>query len=377
MKKDNILLEDKREKSSKEEKAFESINNKAIKGKISKKIEEFHEKNLAYLKMATEFRRDCIKETDFIYEKSNKINMYLSDVKIMIITANQIERDSLFAYFLKNSLHHIIKIAKGNIVYSFFKIGENKVVHIEPTSIGSYTHGGAASTISEAIKIVKPNIIISLGVAYGADYEKNEIGDVLVGRQHFSYDKATKVTEGKLNIKKLHIEEPDDYMLSRFKSNVFTEEKHYGLFGNIFDVILGNMVTGEFVVDSVGARNMIFSPFQPFGIVGGEMEAYGIFEEVNHKAHCILMKGICDWAAGKNDKLEESQYKDLGNGYFEEELYNSKNAFQTLAMLNTCNVCEKFLVSKEIFSDLCIKGFKKNFWRRMKIIKYRLVKEKF
>lgn len=39
------------------------------------------------------------------------------------------------------------------------------------------------------------------------------------------------------------------------------------------------MVTGEFAVDPVGARNMIFLPFQPFGIVGGEMKAYGICEE--------------------------------------------------------------------------------------------------
>ncbi len=32
------------------------------------------------------------------------------------------------------------------------------------------------------------------------------------------------------------------------------------------------------------------------------MEAYGIFEEIkNYKnIHCILMKGICDWGAGKN-----------------------------------------------------------------------------
>lgn len=377
MEKNNVLLEDKQKKANKDEKVFESNGNKVIKEKISKKVDEFYKNNLNLLKLATEFRRDCMKETDFIYDKCSRINMYLSDVKIMIVTANQIERDSLFAYFLKNSLHHIIKIAKKNIVYSFFRIGENKVVHIEPTNIGSYTHGGAASTISEAIKIVKPSIIISLGVAYGADYEKNEIGDVLVGRQHFSYDKATKVSDGKLSIKKLHIEEPDDYMLSRFKSNVFTEEKHYGLFSNIFEVVLGNMVTGEFIVDSVGARNMIFSPFQPFGIVGGEMEAYGIFEEVNNKAHCILMKGICDWAAGKNDKFKVPKNEDLGNGYFEEELYNPKNAFQTLAMLNTCNVCEKFLVSKEIFSDLRVKGLKKSFWRKMKIIKYRIVKDKF
>lgn len=360
----------------KDEAHFYSEQNKILKEKINDKVARFYRENSDLLNFVTKFRRERIEEIDYIYDKYSRINMYLSEVKIMIVTANQIERDSLFAFFSRNNLHHIIKIAKENLVYSFFNIGENKVVHIEPTSTGAYTHGGAASAISEAIKVVKPNIIISLGVAYGADYEENEIGDVLVGRQHFSYDKSTKVSEGKLKIKKLHIEEPDDYMLNRFKSNVFTEEEHKGLFDNTFKVVLGNMVTGEFVVDSIDARNMIFSPFQPFGIIGGEMEAYGIFEEVNCKAHCILMKGICDWAAGKNEKLVK-KYTDLGNGYGEEELYNPKNDFQTLAMLNTCNVCEKFLVSKEVFADLCVKGVKKRFWRKFKLFKYCVMKVKF
>lgn len=353
------------------------MKNETIKERIFLKLKNFLYNNLQLLEKVTEFRKKYIDEIDYIYDKHSRINMYLAEVKILIVTANQIERDSLFSYFTRNSLHHVIKIAKDELVYSFFRIGENKVVHIEPTNIGSYSHGGIASVISKAIKIVKPSVIFSLGVAYGANYEENEIGDVLVGRQHFSYDKSTKVTDGKLRIKKLHIEEADDYMLSRFKANVSTEEKHFGLFNNKFSVVLGNMVTGEFVVDSVETRDMIFSPFQPFGIIGGEMEAYGIFEEVNKKVHCILMKGICDWAAGKNDNFITYQNEDLGNGYFEEYLYNPKNAFQTLAMLNTCNVCEKFLVSKEVFSDLKIKGLKKYFWRKMKIIKYCIVKEKF
>lgn len=349
----------------------------SIKEKISMKVKIFHDNNFHLLERVMMFRRHFIQETDFIYDNPKKINMYLSDVKIMVITANQIERDSLFAYFSKDSLHHIIKIAKNNYVYSFFKIGDNKVVHVEPVNIGSYSHGGSASAISKALKIVKPSVIISLGVAYGADYEKNEIGDVLVGRQHFSYDKSAKVSNGQLSIKKLHIEEADDYMLSRFKSNVFTEEKHNGIFDNQFEVILGNMVTGEFVVDSIEVRNMIFSPFQPFGIIGGEMEAYGIFEEVNGKAHCILMKGICDWAAGKNDEINLSEYQYIRDENDEEKQYNPKNKFQTLAMLNTCNVCEKLLISKEVFADLRIKGFKKMVWRKLKFIKYLIVKEKF
>lgn len=351
------------------------MDNAEIKKEISEKVKAFCKNNYVLLSEATELRQERIEEISFIYKRFNKINNYLSEVKIMIITANEIERDTLFAYFSTRNSDRIIKIAKNNIVYSFFWIRDNMVVHVEPSSIGADTHGGSASAVLDAIKIVKPNIVISLGVAFGANYKENEIGDVLVGRQHFSYDKATKISDGKIKIKKLHIEECDDYMLSRFKSNVNTEEEHCGFFNNPFKVVLGNMVTGEFVVDSVDIRNMIFSPFQPFDIIGGEMEAYGIYEEIKKIAdiHCILMKGICDWGAGKNDEInmDESSSLEDDDNTLKHTMINPKNSFQTLAMLNTCTVCEKFLISRNFFADLHIKGFKKWFWRRFKFPKHR------
>ena len=206
--------------------------------------------------------------------------------------------------------------------------------------------------------------LISLGVAFGANYEENEIGDVLVGRQHFSYDKSVKVSGSKLAIKKLHVTEPDEYMLSRFKALIPTEEEIHGKYG-FFKTLLGNMVTGEFIVDSVELRDMIFSPFEPFGIIGGEMEAYGIFEEVKkyHNMHCILIKGICDWGAGKNEAVEENEEEGEENNYNNKvKDYNFKNDFQTLAMFHACEVCKMFLNPK-FFDELKIKGFRKFFWR--------------
>lgn len=356
------------------------VRKKSVSQEIHEKIRRFCKENERLLKCVSLFRKTNTEHISFIYERPSRINMYLSNVNIMIITANEIERDTLFSYFLETSEHHIVQIAKRNLVYSFFKIKDNKVVHIEPASIGAYAHGGSASAISEALDVVKPSIVISLGVAFGANYEKHEIGDVLVGRQHFSYDKATKISDGNLNIKKLHVEEPDDYMMGRFKATVQTEEKILGKFNNLFQVVLGNMVTGEFVVDSADIREMIFSPFQPFGIIGGEMEAYGIFEEIKKatETHCILIKGICDWGAGKNSRIsgDSDNVQTITRNEIETS-YNPKNALQTLAMLNACKVCETFLVSKEIFSDLHIKGASKRFWRFFKIIKYRIVKEKF
>lgn len=276
-------------------------------------------------------------------------------MKIMIVTANQTERETLFDFFAEDSGYDLVKIGKDDVVYTFFKIDGCKVVHIEPTNIGAYSHGGTAETIRNAIEVVKPNVILSLGVGFGADLENHQFGDVMAGRQHFSYDKSIKAVENGINIKVLHIEETDNYMLSRFKSTINVEECMTGsLLDDSFNILLGNMVTGEFVIDSEYFRGMILKPFELFGIIGGEMEAYGIFEEIKKSKygrkgkeapHCIMIKGICDWGIGKNDVESASDYE-IG-----------KEDIQRYAMINTCEVCKKFLNSREMFSDLKIRGF--------------------
>lgn len=220
------------------------------KGNISKNIEDFVSKNADLLKRVKKFRKQNNKKLYIIRERKRNLYRYISNVKVMIVTANEIEKTSLFAYAYNYNSTPFIQIAKDSNVYTIFAFGAMVVAHVE-INAGSNSHGGASDTIKKAIKDINPSIIIVLGVAFGCDYNKTEIGDVLVGRQHFSYDKSSKISNGFLGIKKLHLEEPDEYMLNRFKAIVPTEEKIEGDFGNKFQAVFGNMVTGEFVVDSI------------------------------------------------------------------------------------------------------------------------------
>ena len=344
---------------------------------VREELQNFIKKNREKLIEAREFVREQKRRISAIWEDSAKIYMYLSNVKIMIVTANQIECETLFSFFAEDSGYDLVKIGKDDVVYTFFKINECKAVHIEPTNIGAYSQGGTAETIRNAIKVAKPNVILSLGVGFGADTNKSRLGDVMVGRQHFSYDKSVKAVEDGISIKVLHVEEPDNYMLSRFKSSINTEVRMTGaLLDTSFDILLGNMVTGEFVIDSKSFMSMILKPFELFGIIGGEMEAYGIFEEVKkcknesrgkEISHCIMIKGICDRGSGKNDVESTS---DFGVG---------KNDIQRYAMINACEVCKKFLNSREMFSDLEIRGLRKNVWSKLedKGIKSKKMRVKF
>lgn len=316
---------------------------------ISQSVAEFVEDNRELLDYVNEFRKSNNQKKFVKVEEKRMLYKYLSDTKIMIITANEIEKTALFAYAYEQNKTPFIQIGLKDIVYTFFAFSSMVVTHVE-INAGSYSHGGSAEVIKKVMWRAKPNIVILLGVAFGCNPNKTELGDVLVGRQHFSYDKSSKISEGSLSIKKLHIEEPDEYMLNRFKALVVTEDRINGDFDKSFQVVFGNMITGEFVVDSIDFREMIFKPFEAFGVVGGEMEAQGAFAEIrkHKKVHCILIKGICDWGVGKNEQIEDD---------------NPKNKLQTYAALNACKVCCQLLSEGNFYSDCRIRGWIKRFYK--------------
>lgn len=332
--------------------------------KIENKNEVFIRENSKLINQVEEIYNGFDNQ-EFQYEKCQHINRYAANVFTLILTANEMERRTLFYYFSKKKRATILQIPCDGIIYSFFSINGINVAHVEPETIGSFTENGMVPTLKKALKRIKPTVVITLGVAFGVNYIEDQIGDVIIGRQLFSYDKATKIKKNSLKIKKLHVLESDGSLLYKLKSRIQMERKITGHLNNKFQAILGNMLTGEYVVDSSTFRQIIISPFAPFGVVGGEMEGFGFFNVLkeNKHAHGILIKGICDWGAGKNDDVHDP------DAIADCSTKDYKNIFQVLAMLNVCTVCDQFLVNEKFFSDYKIKGCKKRFWRLIGEIK--------
>lgn len=190
----------------------------------------------------------------------------VADVKVLILTATEIERETLFSCFTiypcSSELveeNVIIQIPYDGLIYSFFYINDIKVVHVEPEMTGSNSKGGTAETLGKALKRVSPTIVVSVGVGFGCDINKSSLCDVLVGRQFFSYDKSTKIHDNELNVKKLHIHEADGSLLYKMKAAMMFEGEITGIFENKFKPHIGNLITGEYVVDSKIFRDMIFA----------------------------------------------------------------------------------------------------------------------
>lgn len=344
------------------EEKTKSTEDEKINNDVKNNKKHFIQNNTELLKKVNGILKEFDKQ-EYIFEHRKWINKYAADVFTLILTANEMERRTLF-YYITQKGDDIIQIPCDGIIYSFFSINGIKVAHVEPETIGSFTENGMAPTLKKALKRIKPTVVITLGVAFGVNYVEHEIGDVIIGRQLFAYDKATKIKKNSLKVKKLHMLESDGSLLYKLKSRIQMERKVIGCFDNEFLAIMGNMLTGEYVVDSSTFRQMIVSPFEPFGVVGGEMEGFGFFnvlKEYKH-AHGILIKGICDWGAGKNDDDDDKQQNNIPT-------MDYKNVFQILAMLNVCTICDQYLVHKNFFSDYKIRGFKKRIWRIIAKIK--------
>lgn len=70
---------------------------------------------------------------------------------------------------------------------------------------------GSNATINEALKHFTPNVIISLGIAFGIDYTTQNIGDVIVSRRILPYNE-NKRDEDKIKPDRSQDKTIDDWL---------------------------------------------------------------------------------------------------------------------------------------------------------------------
>jgi nucleoside phosphorylase len=167
------------------------------------------------------------------------------------------------------------------------------------------TAGSQLSTL-DAVDALKPNFVISLGVAFGSDQTIQAMGDVLVSQQIRCYE-LQRV--GPTNIiPRGDLMPCDPSLLARFEAAKLTWSKckiHTGL-----------ILSGDKLVDSPEFKKQLLS-MAPEAI-GGEMEGAGIVSSCyRRRTPWILAKGICDWAESKGDKHQEIAAQNTMNLFYD------------------------------------------------------------
>lgn len=309
-----------------------------------------HKKELEEVLHYYELSRDGLYED--ISEEELRYHLDQSDT--LVLTANNIETGILHFMIVKqNGGRQIKRISYDSVTYHFFQWHNQMVVHVWAKSIGSHTQQGSSKMIRKVCTgQFAPKYIFSLGVAFGLDHKKYQVGDVLVSSQIFSYDKGVKVTKGSIMIKEEHSFRTDIWLLERIRQQRWLFEATQRTSLSEYKVGIGDFLTGEFVVDDAKFRKLIQQAFDHISFIGGEMEGYGVYDEAQElECPAIIIKGICDWGVNKNALFDiVAKNNPMANEEQKQAINKDlKDAMQAYAMMNTFDVCNN-LFMRDVFS---------------------------
>lgn len=212
-------------------------------------------------------------------------------------------------------------------------------------------------------------VIFSLGVAFGIDYKKQHIGDVIASKRILLYN-DNKRNESKIKPERSQDKRSDSWLHLRFmNANGFLDNITYG-----------DILTGGSVLSSYKEKNAICLGYTESDfIIGGEMEGNALFQyEKSDGIPCAVIKGICDWGVEKNSIFSDSEKTsklddDESSKLNEEKEEIFKDSLQAFAMKNVFEKCrplfhDKFLFATSKNSDINELKFKYKFSRNVLII---------
>jgi nucleoside phosphorylase len=221
---------------------------------------------------------------------------------LLLVTATPVEMQVLHEHLKPlPGQDTILKIVYRKHTYFIGMFGAFFAVHAPCDEMGSMGRHSSMITVGNAIIAWAPSTVIMVGIAFGADEEKQAIGDVLVAERIFSYEQQRIGEEVISRGKELPA---SSLLVDRFQHVTDWEMK---IEGRAVKVDIGLMVSGEKLVDDPEFKASLLA-MKPEAI-GGEMEGPGVYNACdNNVDHVILVKGICDFAdGGKKFKKKERQ----------------------------------------------------------------------
>ncbi|OLT61157.1 5'-methylthioadenosine/S-adenosylhomocysteine nucleosidase family protein [Moorena bouillonii] len=196
----------------------------------------------------------------------------------------------------------VLQVFCESEIYYLGKFGAFKTV-VSKCRMGSMGQNSAILATEQALRKWNPRAILMVGIAFGKDGQKQNIGDVLVASQIISYE-PQRVGENEEIIYRGSHPPSNTTLLNRF------ENVHDWKFKGIDDVPCkirhGAILSGEKLVDEPEFKAKLFKQFPQ--AIGGEMEGTGLSSACMRVSKpWILVKSICDWADGK----KHSKYQPL------------------------------------------------------------------
>lgn len=303
--------------------------------------------------------------------KEKEIKAILKKVKILIITATDPEKKAL-----RNALKplpnqkEILKIAGMKTVYYVGTFGAYPIAHIHCNNQGSVGIGGSILTVAEALNEIKDiKMCIMVGIAFGADSEKQKIGDVLVSSSVQTYESVRISTDEDGNLRiddRNKLLTPGGIIRNQFLSFDY-DNRSYNIHHGIF-------LCGEKLVDNLDYKQELLKKFkviikQKTDIVGGEMESAGLAYSMASidNLNWMIVKGISDFGDG-NKKCDKTIRQKIAS---ENAVEFCKNIFETEMLTNIQGIKTlKPTTEYKVKTEMPLDPFAMFYYRNKKMVSF-------
>ena len=225
-------------------------------------------------------------------------------IDAVLMTAVRVELDAVLEAMStplsESSILRMVDEANKRIYYKG-RLGQADVV----VTMCRMGYSGRASSLLASHKAItswNPKFVLMVGIAFGRNATKQQLGDVLVSSQVHIYELQRRGVD-----KVVHrgaSPECGEFLLEAFH-NVrdwrFPIEKD----NRNSEIRIGPLLSGEKLIDNARFKEDLFEQYP--NAIGGEMEAVGLYSAASEKGvEWIVVKGICDWADGtKSDDYQE------------------------------------------------------------------------
>ena len=149
--------------------------------------------------------------------------------------------------------------------------------------------------------------IISAGVCYGFPQEKVKLGDVIVSDKVINHSNPRMNERSQTARGEVRVVSPN--IKSVFCGSLETVEAIKVSKDRFSKFRKGAVISSSMLIDRESFRDEVYDVYKDLRPLGGEMEGGVLLKLHSDQRSVIILKGICDFAAGKNEKWQITSAK--------------------------------------------------------------------
>lgn len=213
-------------------------------------------------------------------------------IQVLLLTTTDTEREALYERMAPlPGRKDLVEGSIRHVTYRLGRLGRYPVAHVEST-MGSQARHGAALTIHDAIHELAPRVVLAVGIAFGLNPVKQQLGDVIVAESVIPYELQ------RVGMKVIHRGQAiacGGLLSERFRTRRAGWKLKRG--EDFVQIFQGDILSGEKLVDNMEFRARLLEAFPQ--ALAGEMEGTGLYAATAREGvEVLLIKGLCDWGDG-------------------------------------------------------------------------------